>query len=92
MKTAGFPPVRSVASKLLTLFSGDKTMSERWIKVVFDDNTEQTYQLGKHDALSDWFRNRGIDLVASTTNVKQILFLGYGTRMQWEDITADWVE
>lgn len=50
----------------------------------------QTERLGKDDALSDFFINRGIDLTYPWTTVKQILFLG-GKNPNWEDITADWI-
>ena len=65
-------------------------MSARIIKVVFQDGTEQQESLGKHGALSDFFFNHGIDLVAPFTNVKQILFFG-DLNKSWEDITADWL-
>lgn len=65
-------------------------MQVRMLKLIFQDGTVQTERLGKDDALSDFFVNRGIDLVYPWTTVKQILFLG-GKNPNWEDITADWI-
>lgn len=66
-------------------------MNTRMLKVIFQDGTVQTERLGKDDSLSDFFYNHGIDLSFPFTNVKQILFLG-GSSLNWEDITADWVQ
>ena len=65
-------------------------MHVRFIKVIFQDEAVLTKQLGKHDSLSDFFINYGIELVAPATTVKQILFLD-NRSLQWEDITADWL-
>jgi hypothetical protein len=63
----------------------------RMLKIIFKDDAVRIESLSKDDALSDFFRNHGIDLVAPSTNVKQILFLG-NRNLDWEDITADWIE